>query len=105
MIGLGTWECRIDTLFFKGTVKLKVFDDNGSYGFDVIIPDFKVPDITVKEIEEDGNEITATVCTSILPGKDITVYADIDGDTLNGFVKAPFVGKVKLKDCRRIEEA
>ncbi len=102
MIGIGTWECKVDTMFFKGTAQVKIFDNNGEYGFDVIIPDFDVPDITVLSVEEDGNDIDAVVQTSLLPGKDINLSVSIDGDDITGFLKIPFVGKVKLKDGHRI---
>lgn len=38
----------------------------------------------------------------MLPGKDIVLNATFDGDTFEGVLKIPFVGKVKLKDGRRL---
>ena len=93
MIGLGKWVCNVSSMLFSGEVKMEIFDDNGSYGFKLDIPNVKIPDVTVKEV---------TVQTSILPGKDIVLNATFDGDTFEGVLKIPFVGKVKLKDGRRL---
>ena len=38
MIGLGKWACNVNTMFFSGEVKIKVFDNNGEYGFELDIP-------------------------------------------------------------------
>lgn len=104
MIGLGKWACSVNTMIFSGDVKFEIFDDNGKYGFNIDMPSVKVPDITVKEVEEDDDTITATVTTSLLEGKDITLFVTIDGDTFDGYLKIPFFGKVKLKNGHRITE-
>ena len=104
MIGLGKWACNVNTMFFSGEVKLDVFDNNGSYGFNVDIPGIKVPDITVKSVEEDDDTVNAVVETSLLPGKDIELTVTFDGDEFDGFLKIPFIGKVKFKDGHRIAE-
>jgi len=104
MIGLGKWACTVNTMFFSGEVKLKVFDNNGSYGFEIDLPGVDVPDIEIKEVDEDGDTINAVVGTSLLPGKDINLTVTFDGDDFDGFVKIPFIGKVKFKDGHRIEE-
>ncbi len=104
MIGLGKWACSVNTMIFSGDVKFEIFDDNGKYGFNIDMPGVKVPDITVKEVEEDDDTITATVATSLLEGKDITLFVAIDGDTFDGYLKIPFFGKVKLKNGHRITE-
>ena len=104
MIGLGKWACTVNTMFFSGEVKIKVFDDNGKYGFELDLPDVDIPDFDFKSIEEDDDSITAVVQTSLLPGKDIEFYIEFDGDEFDGYVKIPFLGKVKFKDGHRIEE-
>lgn len=104
MIGLGKWACTVNTMFFSGEVKLKVFDNNGSYGFEIDLPGVDVPDIEIKEVDENGDTINAVVGTSLLPGKDINLTVTFDGDDFDGFVKIPFIGKVKFKDGHRIEE-
>ncbi len=102
MIGLGTWACNVNTMFFSGEAKIKIFDNNGSYGFELEVPGVAVPDITVKSIEEDDDTITAVVQTSLLPEKDIDITVTFDGDEFDGFVKIPFLGKVKFKDGHRV---
>ena len=102
MIGIGKWACSVNTMFFSGDVEFDIFDNNGEYGFNIDIPGVKIPDIKVKEVEEDDDSITATVETSLLEGKDITLFVTIDGDTFDGYLKVPFFGKVKLKNGRKI---
>jgi hypothetical protein len=102
MMGLGKWACSVNTMFFSGDVDFEIFDNNGEYGFNLNIPNIKIPDITVKEVGEDDDTITATVETSVLPGKDITLVVTIDGDEFDGYIKVPMFGKVKLKNGRRI---
>lgn len=103
MVGLGRWACSVNSMFFSGEVKLNVFDDNGKYGFDIDIPGFKVPDIDVKEIIEEDNTISATVQTSVLEGKDVNLFIEFDGDSFEGYIKIPFIGKIKLKNGCRID--
>lgn len=104
MIGLGKWACNVNTMFFSGEVKIKVFDDNGKYGFELDIPGVTVPDIDVKKLEEDGNTINVVAQTSLLPGKDVEMTVTFDGDEFDGFLKIPFLGKVKFKDGHRVTE-
>ena len=51
MIGIGTWQCRVDTMFFKGDVKFKITDNNGKYGLEIIM-DGPVPKFEIKNIRE-----------------------------------------------------
>ncbi|MBQ8015204.1 MAG: hypothetical protein IJ264_03345 [Clostridia bacterium] len=102
MIGLGTWACNVNTMFFSGEAKIRVFDDNGNYGFELEVPGVTVPDITIKKIEEDDDTIYAVIQTSLLPDKDIELTVTFDGDEFDGFVKIPFLGKVKFKDGHRV---
>lgn len=102
MIGIGTWSCRVDTMFFKGNATVKIIDNNGEYGIELEVPGVDIPDVTIKEIHEDGNSLNAIAQTSLLPGKDIEMSIDFDGDDFGGFLKIPFLGKVKLKDGHRV---
>lgn len=104
MIGLGKWACTVNTMFFSGEVKINVFDNNGEYGFDLDIPGFDVPDIEIKSVEEDGDSIFAITRTSLLPGKDIELTITFDEDEFDGFLKIPYIGKVKFKDGHRIKD-
>lgn len=104
MIGIGTWMCHVDTMLFKGDAKIKIYDNGGQYGFDLDVKDIDIPDIDVKDIVEDGDTLTATATTSMLPGKEIPITLTFDGDTVEGSLKVPFVGKVKLKNGRKIAD-
>ncbi len=104
MIGLGKWACKVNTMFFSGEVKIRIFDNNGEYGFELDIPGVQIPDITIKSVEEDDDTVNAVVQTSLLPDKDIEMTVTFDEDEFDGFIKVPFIGKIKFKDGHRVEE-
>lgn len=98
MIGIGTWACKVDTMFFKGEVKFKIYDDNGKYGFDMVI-DGPVPKFEIKNVtESNGNTLSAIGTVEMLPGKEIEGTLTFNGDKFEGVLKVPFLGKIKLKD-------
>ena len=104
MTGLGKWICSVNTIFFSGDVKFEIFDNDGEYGFRIEIPDVKAPEIIVKDVEEDDDSITVTAETSLLPGKDVVLFLefDEDDDTCEGYVKVPMVGKIRLRNGKKI---
>lgn len=102
MIGLGKWVCNVKSMLFSGEVKFEIFDDNGSYGFKADIPGISLPDISVKSVKQNGNDVNVIIQTSLLPDKDIIIDAFFDGDSFEGTVKIPLFGKVKLRDGRRL---
>lgn len=104
MIGLGNWACDVNTMFFSGEVKVRIFDDGGAYGFELNVPGVEIPDVTVVDVKEDGNVLTATTQTSLLPGKNVEITAAFDGDAFEGTLKIPFMGKINLKNGRRTAE-
>jgi hypothetical protein len=101
MIGLGKWVCHVDTMFFRGDAHLHLFDNNGEYGFELSLPDMSIPEVVIKDVTEDGNTLNAIANVDLLPGKDIDVTLTFDGDTFEGLLKVPFIGKIKLKDGKR----
>ncbi|NLX93186.1 MAG: hypothetical protein GXZ02_04875 [Clostridiales bacterium] len=101
MIGLGKWICHVDTMFFRGDARIRLFDDNGKYGFELTLPDMDIPEVVIKDVTEDGNTLKAIANIDLLPGKDIDVTLTFDGDTFEGLLKVPFIGKIKLKDGKR----
>ena len=101
MIGLGKWGCHVDTMFFSGDVELTVKDNNGEYDFDVVLPGIDVPAYEVKDIEEDDDTIVATIYVPDI-NKDAELNVTFDGDTFSGFLKIPFLGKIKFKDGYKI---
>lgn len=105
MIGIGKWKGKIDTLFYKGEVSFKIVDDGGTYRFEPDIPEdvSGVPSYSIGPIREDGDTLSAQAEVSLLPGKKIDVSMTFDGDRMNGTVKIPFLGKVKLRDFQKIQ--
>lgn len=101
MIGIGTWQCRVDTMFFKGDVKFKITDNNGQYGLEIIM-DGPVPKFEIKNIREEGNTLRATGTVEMLPGKEIESELTFNGDTCEGALKVPMLGKIKLKDGKKV---
>jgi len=102
MIGLGTWQCGVDSMFFKGEVTFNIVDNNGEYGLDIEMSDKDIPKFEVGKIVEADNTLTVTCQNSMLPGKDMTAFLEFNGDTFEGYTKIPFVGKVKYKDGKKI---
>lgn len=103
MTGLGKWNVKVKTLFFTGDVILEILDNNGEYRFRLTIPDMASPEITVKEAEEDGTTLSVCIETDLLPGKDIDVEMTFDDDSFDGFIKVPLFGKIKFRNCTRIQ--
>lgn len=102
MIGLGKWDFDVDTIFFKGNAQVEIKNNNGKYEFSAVIPDVKIPDYFISDIKEEGNTLLVTGGSDLLPGKSVTVSLTFEGNTCNGIVNAPFVGKIKLKNGRKI---
>ena len=97
MIGLGTWEAEINTMLFRGTGRVTISDVNGEYDFKFELVGESLPKITVKDVEEDGDTLTAIGECEAFPGKEIPVSVTFDDDdTFLCVVKLPFVGKIKL---------
>jgi hypothetical protein len=92
MIGLGTWSFDVDTMFFKGEAQIRIFDNGGEYGFEVKIPGEDIPEITIKDVVEDGNTLNAVGNISLLKGKDVPVSL-----TLGRHCKRIFKGSL----CRK----
>jgi hypothetical protein len=94
----------VDTLFFKGDATIRIFDNNGDYGVELQIPELDVPEVEILSIDanEETQEVDATARISLLPGKDITFHAEFEDDGFSGFLKIPFLGKVRLKNGKKI---
>ena len=108
MLGLGTWEFFVDTMFYRGRVLLTVADKDGDYDISIDIPGMDVPDFKVTSLAaEEGNTetngtVTGTAQTDLLRGKDIPFSITFDGDSADGFLKVPFMGKFTMRDGKRI---
>ena len=102
MLGLGTWEFQENTMFYRGRVLLVLADKDGEYDVTLDLPGVDVPDFEIVNMAQDGNTIAGAVKTSLLKGKEIPFSVTFDGDTANGFMKIPFMGKITMKDGKRI---
>ena len=101
MIGLGTWEAPVSTIFYKGTGRVTISDLNGEYDFKFELVGQNLPEIKISDVVEDGNTLTAVgECSQLLPDKKIPVTVTFDGDEFTCTVKAPLIGRVKLKGYR-----
>jgi hypothetical protein len=105
MIGLGKWQADIDNILFKGAAVFTIADENGNYKIDLELPgeDLGVTDIDIQNIQEDGDTLTGEAKVDILPGnKPCEISLTFSGDVCNGFLKVPFIGKIKVKDANKI---
>ena len=103
MIGLGKWECKVDTMFYKGTITIEISDNNGEYAFVFGAEGTPIPEVNVTEVhEENGNTLVGTGTTPMLPGKELVATMTFtDDDHFDGSLKVPFLGKIKVKNgCR-----
>lgn len=105
MIGIGKWAARVDTMFFKGDVFLIVKDNNGEYDFDIELKaDIEVPEFRFYDITEDGNTLNGKGEVSLLPGKVIEASLTFEGDEMTGFLKVPYMGKIKIKEGKKVSD-
>ena len=104
MIGIGKWEGSVNTMLYSGEVSFRIVDKNGEYDVEFDLPEgvTNAPQFSISEVEESGNTLNAKVDISLLPGKKVDISMDFDGDTMNGVIKIPFIGKVKLENFKRI---
>ncbi len=103
MIGVGKYKVNIDHMFYKGEAIFEIEFENGNYEFEIEIDntDFDF-DVKIVDFEEDDNILDAKAAVSILPGKEIDVHLTFEDDKCNGYLKIPFVGKIKIKDAVKI---
>ena len=104
MIGLGKWGGRVDTIFFKGDVVIIISDKDGEYDFGIELDaaNIDIPDFRFYDITEEGNVLKGKGEVSLLPGKVIDAELTFEGDTMSGFLKIPYVGKIKIKDGKKV---
>ena len=105
MIGLGKWQAEINNIIFKGSAVFTISDENGEYKINLELPgeDLGISDIEIKNVQEDGDTLTAEATVDIIPGgKACEVSLTFTDDICNGFLKVPFIGKIKIKDAKKI---
>lgn len=102
MLGIGTWEFPVNIMVYKGTVQMDITDNGGVYGFALRVPNYEVPDVTIQSVAEADNTLKIVARVAMFKNKDIPVTITFDGETASGTVKAPFVGRIKLNNGRKI---
>lgn len=104
MIGLGKYKVKIDHMFYNGIAVFEIKNDDGKYEIDIELEndDFKMPDIELKDVIEEVDTIIAKAAIDEFPGKLVDVSLTFNDDKCNGFLKIPFVGKIKIKDAVKI---
>ena len=103
MIGLGKWVGQVNTVFFGGKISVSILDKDGSYDFSIELPENvkSLPDVHFHDVKEEGNTLSAVAEVGMLPGKTIDISLTFDGDTMNGLLKVPFIGKVRLENFKK----
>ena len=104
MIGIGKYKVDIDHMFFKGEAVFEIKYDDGKYEFEIEIEnaDFDMDDIEIVDYTEDADTLDATAKVSLVPGKPINIHLTFTDTGCDGYLKIPFVGKVKIKDAVKI---
>jgi len=103
MLGIGTWEFPVNTMSYRGMVRMDITDNGGKYGFALRVPgQRRIPPVAVRGVRENGNTLHIVARVPQFPNTDIPVTLTFDGNTASGTVKAPFVGVVNLSNGRKI---
>jgi len=103
MIGLGTWKFTVDTAIYKGDALLHIKDNDGQYDMKCELVGMDKAGMDAVTIAEEGeNTLTGIAATNLLKGKDIPFTVTFENGVANGFLKVPFIGKLKLKDGQKI---
>lgn len=103
MIGLGKWTGDIETSVLSGSAIVDIKDNNGEYDFSVSVPSVeKLPDFKVYDICENGNCLSGKADISLMGKITVDISVEINGDTFTGYLKVPFIGKIDIKNGRKI---
>lgn len=100
------YRAKINNMFFKGDAVFGITYDGEKYGMDIDLEgaDFEMPvEIIEAQVEyAEENTLFAKATTPILPEKVFDITLTFEDDKCNGFLKIPFVGKIKIKDAVRV---
>ena len=102
MLGLGKWKFQLDTMFYRGSAVLTVGEKDGEYDIGIDLVDMNIPEFSYENLQAEGNTVTGVAHTDLLKGKDIPFSLTFEDGKANGFLKVPFMGKIKLKDGENI---
>ena len=97
------YKAKINNMFFKGDAVFCVTCNDGKYGMEIDLEgaEFEMP-VEIIESEVVDNTFIAKATTELLEGKAFDINLTFEDDKCNGFLKIPFVGKVKIKDAVKI---
>lgn len=104
MLGTGTWHLKIGNMFYSGDITLRVFDDSGKYGFEIIEPKMTAPEVEIKRLSTAGNHLSATFTARELRGRDAQIELDFTDTSVSGSAKVPLIGTVTIKEGTKIAE-
>ena len=103
MIGLGKWSGEIDTSLLRGSATVEIIDNTGDYDFSVSVPSLKkLPNFRVFDIKEEGNQLSGKAEIDLMGKMIVDVCVEINGDTFTGYIKVPFMGKIEIKNGKKI---
>lgn len=97
------YKAKINNMFFKGDAVFGITRTDGKYGMEIDLDgaDYDIP-VEITEVIEDGDMFIANATTSLLPGRTVDITLSFENGKCNGFLKIPFIGKVKIKDAVKI---
>lgn len=97
------YKAKINNMFFKGDAVFGITYNDGKYGMDIDLEgaEFDMP-VEITEVIEDSETFIAKATTSLLPDRIIDISLTFEDDKCNGFLKIPFIGKVKIKDAVKL---
>lgn len=104
MLGIGKYKAQINNMFFKGEAIFELIDKGGKYDIQIELEDkdIDMPEIIIEDTSVEDNTLNAKATSPTFPGKEVDVSLTFEDDKCNGFLKIPFVGKVKIKDAVKI---
>ena len=97
------YKAKVNNMFFKGDAVFGITYNDGKYGMDIDLEgaEFDMP-VEITEVIEDSDTFIAKATTSLLPDRIIDISLTFEDDKCNGFLKIPFIGKVKIKDAVKL---
>lgn len=97
------YKAKINNMFFKGDAVFGITYNDGKYGMDIDLEgaEFDMP-VEITEVIEDSDIFIAKATSSLLPERVIDITLTFEDDKCNGFLKIPFIGKVKIKDAVKL---
>lgn len=97
------YKAKVNNMFFKGDAVFGITYNDGKYGMDIDLEgaEFDMP-VEITEVIEDSETFIAKATTSLLPDRIIDISLTFEDDKCNGFLKIPFIGKVKIKDAVKL---